>query len=134
MDEENDARIERLEKESQESRAQMSEVMELLRTLIRDKGSASGPNPKNEITQTDQKRKEPIYPPRYTPPYAPNIHMTQTPPLQQAEGFPYNYAPPLTRVNEVGQNSGTNEADSMIVPNLDDPKKQEKLGGIIKII
>ena len=36
MTEENDARIERLEKESQESRAQMSKMMELIRTLIRD--------------------------------------------------------------------------------------------------
>ena len=53
MAEENDARIEQLEKESQESRVQMSEMMELIRTLIRDKGQASGPNPQNETTQTD---------------------------------------------------------------------------------
>ena len=32
MTEESDARIERLEKESQESRAQMSKMMELIRT------------------------------------------------------------------------------------------------------
>ena len=38
MIEESDARIERLEKESQESRVQMSEMMELIRALIRDKG------------------------------------------------------------------------------------------------
>ena len=48
MAEKNDARIERLEKECQESRAQMSEMMELIRILIRDKGKASGPNPQNE--------------------------------------------------------------------------------------
>ena len=48
MAEETDARIERLEKESQESRAQMMEMMELIRTLVRDKGSASAPNPQNE--------------------------------------------------------------------------------------
>ena len=48
MAEENDAQIERLEKESQESWAQMSEMMELIRTLIRDKGQASGPSPQNE--------------------------------------------------------------------------------------
>ena len=35
MVEENDARIERLEKKSQESLAQMSEMMELIRTLIK---------------------------------------------------------------------------------------------------
>ena len=37
MVEENDAWIERLEKESQESRAQMPKMMELIKTLIRNK-------------------------------------------------------------------------------------------------
>ena len=82
MAEENDARIERLEKESQESRAQMSEMMELIRTLIKDKGQASGPNPQNETTQTDQKWEDVVYPSGYTSPYAPNVHMTQAPPIQ----------------------------------------------------
>ena len=75
MAEENDARIERLEKESQESRTQMSEMLKLIRTLIRDKGQTSGPNPQNETAQVDQRREEPVYPPGYTPPYASNIHM-----------------------------------------------------------
>ena len=103
--------------------------MELIRTLVRDKGSASGPNPQNETAQADQRREEPIYPPGYTPPYAPNVHMAQAPPMQQAGGFPYAYAPPPTRVNKGGQNSGTNEADPIMVPNLDDPREQEKLRG-----
>ena len=75
MAEENDARIERLEKESQESWAQMSEMMELIRTLIRDKGQASGPSPQNETAQLDQRREEPIYPTGFSPPYAPNVHV-----------------------------------------------------------
>ena len=45
MAEESDARIERLEKDSQESWAQMTEMMELIRTLIKDKRQASGPSP-----------------------------------------------------------------------------------------
>ena len=45
MAEETDARIERLERENQESRAQMTEMMKLIRTLVRDKGPASAPNP-----------------------------------------------------------------------------------------
>ena len=53
--------------------------------------------------------------------------MAQTPPIQQAGGFPYNYALPPTSVNEAGQNSGANEADPITVPNLDDPKEHEKL-------
>ena len=97
MAEENDARIERLEKESQESRAQMLEMMELIRTLIRDKGQASSPNPQNETAQTDQRREDVVYPPGYTPPYVPNVHMTQALPMQQAGGFPYGYASPRRR-------------------------------------
>ena len=75
MAEETNARIERLEKESQESRAQMTEMMKLIRTLIRDKGPTSGPNPHNETAQPDQKKEDVAYPPGYTPPYAPNVHM-----------------------------------------------------------
>ena len=45
MTKESDARIERLEKDSQELRAQMEEMMELIRTLIKDKGQASSPSP-----------------------------------------------------------------------------------------
>ena len=102
MAEETDARFERLEKESQESRAQMAEMMELIRTLIRDKGPASSPSPQNETAQLDQRKEDVVYPPGYTPPFTPNVHMVQAPPMQQAEGFPYSYAPPPTRVNEVG--------------------------------
>ena len=47
--------------------------------------------------------------------------------MQQAGGFPYGYAPPPTRVNEVGQNLGQNMAELITIPNLDDPKEQEKL-------
>ena len=77
MAEETDARIERLERENQESRAQMTEMMKLIRTLVRDKGPASAPNPQNETAQTDQRREDVVYPSGYTPPYAPNVHMAQ---------------------------------------------------------
>ena len=96
MAEETDARFERLKKESQESRAQMTEMMELIRTLIRDKGQASGPSPQNETAPPDQRREDVVYPPRYTPSYALNVHMAQAPPIQQAGGFPYGY---VIRVN-----------------------------------
>ena len=45
----------------------MFEMMELIRTLVRDKGPASGPSPQNEITQTDQRREDVVYPPGYSP-------------------------------------------------------------------
>ena len=66
MAEENDDRIERLEKKSQVSWAQMSEMKDLIRTLIRDKGQALGPNPQNETAQTDQRREYVVYSSGYT--------------------------------------------------------------------
>ena len=96
MIEESDARIERLEKDSQKSRAQTSEMIELIRTLIKDKWQTPSPGPQNETAQPDQRREEPVYPARFTPSYAPNVHMAQAPPMQQAGGFPYGYAPPPT--------------------------------------
>ena len=60
----------------------MAEMMELLRTLVKEKGQASGSGPQNEMAQHDQKKKEPVYLTGFTPPYAPNVHMTQAPPMQ----------------------------------------------------
>ena len=111
MAEEDETRFERLERphqtdqrmaEEDETREQISEMMEMIRALVREKGKAAVPNPQNETTQTDQRREDVVYPPGYTPPYAPSVHMAQAPPMQQAGGFPYNYAPPPTRMNEVG--------------------------------
>ena len=101
----------------------MVEMMELIRTLIRDKGQASGLSPENENVQPNQKREKPIYLSGFTPPYTPNVHVAQAPPMQQAGGFPYGYAPPPTRVNEVGQNSEENTTDLITIPDLDDPKE-----------
>ena len=102
MAEEDETRFERLERSHQKTREQISEMMKMIRALVREKGKAAAPNPQNETTQIDQRREEPVYPTGFTPPYAPNIHMAQTPPMQQAGRFPYDYAPPPTRVNEVG--------------------------------
>ena len=105
----------------------MSEMMELIRTLIRDKGQALGPGPQNETVQPNQRREELVYPTGFTPPYALNVHVAQAPPMQQVGGFPYDYAPPLAQVNEVRQNSRENTTDSITILDLDDPKEQEKI-------
>ena len=42
-------------------------------------------------------------------------------------GFLYGYTPPSVQMNEVGSNSRANMADPIAIPNLDDPKKQEKI-------
>ena len=46
----NDARIEWLEKAHQDHQGQMAEMMELLRTLVKEKGQVAGPSPQNETT------------------------------------------------------------------------------------
>ena len=51
-------------------------MMELIKTLIKDKGQASGLDPQNETAQLDQRREELVYLVGFTPPYAPNVHMT----------------------------------------------------------
>ena len=53
--------------------------------------------------------------------------MAQAPPMQQAGGFQYGYAPPVVRVNEIGQSSGGNTANPIEIPNLDDLTVIEKI-------
>ena len=82
MAEENDVRIERLEKASQDQQRQLAEMMELLRTLVKEKRHASSPDPQNETTQHYQRKKELVYLTEFTPPYASNVHMAQALPMQ----------------------------------------------------
>ena len=73
-------------------------MMELLRTLVKEKGRATSPSPQNEITHHEQKKEESTYPTRFIPFYGPAIHVT--PPMPQTGAFSYGYAPPLAQVNE----------------------------------
>ena len=134
MTEESDAWIKWLKKDIQESWAQMAEMMELIRILIRDKGQASSPSPQNKTAQQDQRKEEPVYPVGFTAPYAQNVHMAQASPTQQAGGFPYSYAPSPTQTHKVGQNSGVNMADPITIPDLDDLKEWEDKEEIVRTI
>ena len=42
-------------------------------------------------------------------------------------GFSYGYAPPPVQVNEIGQNSGANVVEPIVIPDLDDPKERERI-------
>ena len=119
MTEESDARIERLEKVSQDQQGQLAEITELLKTLVRDKAQAIVQQ--NSATQLEQRREDPAYPQGFTPSY------TQAQPMPQMGGFPYGYALPPTQTHEVGQNSGANTVDPITIPDLDDPKEQENI-------
>ena len=75
MAEEDETRFERLERSHQETREQISEMMEMIRALVREKGQTVTPNPQNSTTQPEQRKEEPVYPVEFIPPYAPNVHM-----------------------------------------------------------
>ena len=60
MAKESDARIERLEKASQDQYGQMVEMMEMLRTLVRDKAQVTGQQ--SDAAQPEQRRKDLAYP------------------------------------------------------------------------
>ena len=47
MAEEDETRFERLERSHQETREQISEMMEMIKALVREKGKAAAPNPQN---------------------------------------------------------------------------------------
>ena len=59
MAEESDARIEWLEKANQDQQGQMAEMMEMLRTLVRDKAQAA--DQQSNASHPDQKREDPAY-------------------------------------------------------------------------
>ena len=49
MTKEDETKFERLERSHQETREQISEMMEMIRALVREKGKATAPNPQNKI-------------------------------------------------------------------------------------
>ena len=68
MAEESDARIERLEKASQDQHEQMAEMMEMLRTLVREKAQAVGQQ--SNAAHPKPRREDPAYPQGFILPYA----------------------------------------------------------------
>ena len=57
MAEEDETRFERLERSHQETREQISEMMEMIRALVREKGKAAAPNPRmRRFKQTKEKK------------------------------------------------------------------------------
>ena len=67
MAEESDARIEQLEKVSQDQQGKMAEMMEMLKTLVKDKAHVIGQQ--SGAAQPKQRREDPTYLQGSTPPY-----------------------------------------------------------------
>ena len=77
MVEKSDARFEWLEKTHQDTQEKMTEMMEILWSLMREKGLAVSPGLQSDAAQLDQRRDEPTYPPGFTPPYAQTLSIPQ---------------------------------------------------------
>ena len=93
----------------------MVEIIELLKTLVKDKAQAA--EQQNNAVQLEHRREDPAYPHGFTPLY------TQAQLMPQMGGFPYGYAPPSTQTNEVGQNSRAHTTDPITIPDFDEPKE-----------
>ena len=62
MAEKDETRFELLERSHQETREQISEMMEMIRALVREKGQVVALNPQSGAAQPEQRKEDPIYP------------------------------------------------------------------------
>ena len=69
MAEKDETRFEWLERSHQETREQISKMMEMIRALIRKKRPAIAPNPQSAAAQPERRREDPVYPQGSVPLY-----------------------------------------------------------------
>ncbi|EOY00458.1 Gag-pro-like protein [Theobroma cacao] len=129
MGEEQRERMDRMERAQEEMREQLAKMMELMMSLSKGKRAIKEPAPSENPPAQDSgnQREDPPYPPGFTPPHAQTsqrVHPQVIPPVY------YNAPPPLGHQpiqGQFGPYSGINPAEPINVPDLDDPKEQEKL-------
>ncbi|EOY21228.1 Gag-pro-like protein [Theobroma cacao] len=129
MEEEQRERMDRMERAQEEMREQLAKMMELMMSLSKGKRAIEEPAPSENPPAQDSgnQREDPPYPPGFTPPHAQTsqrVHPQVIPPVY------YNAPPPLGHQpihGQFGPYSGINPAEPINVPDLDDPKEQEKL-------
>ena len=113
-----------MEKTQQEMHERMIEMMELTKNMMKGKGTTKGPSQPEVGTNQEVRREDHLYPSGFTP-LLTQATYTSTMPLMSR--FPYTYKPSLVPKSNMGQHSRTNMNDQMIVPDLGDSKKREKL-------
>ncbi|EOY22162.1 Uncharacterized protein TCM_014378 [Theobroma cacao] len=123
MGDEHSERMDKIEKKQEEIMGQLSKILELIST---DKGKkAVGSSGTPEDVQQIETNTDPVYPLGFTPPPARNAS-TPMPSVGQYPFFGMPIGPPLTYAQQrpIG---GASPSDPISVPDLDDPKEQEKL-------
>ncbi|WRX29161.1 Retrotransposon gag domain - like 10 [Theobroma cacao] len=129
MEEEQRERMDRMERAQEEMREQLAKMMELMMSFSKGKRVIEEPAlSKNPPAQdTGNQRDDPLYPPRFTPPHAQTSQKVHP---QVMPSVYYNAPPPMGHQSTHGQFGpyfGINPAKPIHVPDLDDPKEQEKL-------
>ncbi|EOY03805.1 Uncharacterized protein TCM_018989 [Theobroma cacao] len=123
MGDEHSERMDKIEKKQEEIMGQLSKILELIST---DKGKkAAGSSGTPEDVQQTETNTDPVYPPGFTPPPARNASIPM-PSVGQYPFFGMPMGPPPTYAQQrpIG---GASPSDPISVPDLDDPKEQEKL-------
>lgn len=123
MGDEHSERMDKIEKKQEEIMGQLSKILELIST---DKGKkAAGSSGTPEDVQQTETNTDPVYPPGFTPPPARNASIPM-PSVGQYPFFGMPIGPPPTYAQQrpIG---GASPSDPISVPDLDDPKEQEKL-------
>ncbi|EOY01013.1 Uncharacterized protein TCM_010930 [Theobroma cacao] len=123
MGDEHSERMDKIEKKQEEIMGQLSKILELIST---DKGKkATGSSGTPEDVQQTETNTDPVYPPGFTPPPARNVSIPM-PSVGQYPFFRMPIGPPPTYAQQrpIG---GASPSDPISVPDLDDPKEQEKL-------
>ena len=133
MAKENALKVERLEKSHQEMKENMMEMKEMMesmknmmKNMTKGKNSVENTNTPNVAIPQKAKKEEPTFPMVYTYPQGQTSQGTYPTMFPQSEGFPVIYpTAPMFPTTNVGQPAGM--MDMLTVPDLDDPKEQEKL-------
>ncbi|XP_017972276.1 PREDICTED: uncharacterized protein LOC108661075 [Theobroma cacao] len=129
MEEEQRERMDRMERAQEEMREQLAKMMELMMSLSKGKRAIEEPAPSENPPAQDSRnqRDDPSYPPGFTPPHAQTSQRVHP---QVMPSVYYNAPPPLGHQpthGQFGSYPGINPAEPINVPDLDDPKEQEKL-------
>ncbi|EOY31579.1 Uncharacterized protein TCM_038513 [Theobroma cacao] len=115
--------MDKIEKKQEEIMGQLSKILELIST---DKGKkVAGSSGTPEDVQQTETNTDPVYPPGFTPPPVRNASIPM-PSVGQYPFFGMPIGPPPTYAQQrpIG---GASPSDPIFVPDLDDPKEQEKL-------
>ena len=126
IEEENSAKIERIEIVQEKMQEKLEQVLEMMANLVKGKWATDNPSSqKGSIPQEAGHNREDLPSlPGFTPPQTHTSHGTHVPVIQPAGGYVYTYTIPSNGQPPVqGPHSGANPTNPVLVSDLDNSKK-----------